>query len=455
MNRVSRLVLRSAVLASLGGSVALGAEAAQTAAPSDNDALRTELERLRREVAELKQAQQDLSRQQLETLSARDVDATVEKVLRDADRRSQFLQLQGFTAGYDKGRFGLQSADGKFSLKPSLQFQFRHTLSWQDDGKEQSVGGSDNDNIQSGFEVRRMKLQIDGNAFSKDLQYYFLWANASNGGGLNLEQAWVKWDFADDWGVRAGQFLSPVFHEQTVGSRRLLANDRSLANLLITRTNGEALQQGVSLVYESDPLIAEFGVTDGFRSANTDFRDAGENWGAFARVNWFLSGKLDGYSDFTARGNKDDLLVLGGGVDVTQNGDDTEYLHTADVQWENTGGLNAYAAYYGSYIDGDEDEAYNWGALVQAGYLFMPDWEVFARYDITVFDDEVALVGDTEDTFHEITAGVNWFIQGHAAKVTFDISYLPSGAPSDQGGLGVLANDDAEFILRTQFQLLL
>ena len=41
------------------------------------------------------------------------------------------------------------------------------------------------------------------------------------------------------------------------------------------------------------------------------------------------------------------------------------------------------------------------------------------------------------------------------AKFTLDASYLPNGAPSDQIGLGELGGDDAQFLLRGQFQLIL
>ncbi len=79
------------------------------------------------------------------------------------------------------------------------------------------------------------------------------------------------------------------------------------------------------------------------------------------------------------------------------------------------------------------------------------------------FDNEVVFAGgNTEDTFYELTAGVNYYLGAngswkHRAKFTVDLSFLPNGAPSDQNGIGVLdANDGGnEIVLRSQFQLVL
>jgi len=71
-----------------------------------------------------------------------------ERVLRDADRRSQLLQAEGFTAGYNNGKFIIQSADGNFLLHPWLQFQFRSTTNARD-----NAGGGDAPNAKAGNAV--------------------------------------------------------------------------------------------------------------------------------------------------------------------------------------------------------------------------------------------------------------------------------------------------------------
>src|SRR4051812_17758097 len=66
-----------------------------------------------------------------QSTNTRAVDETVERVMRDSERRSRFLQDDtGLTAGYSDGRFFLQSTDGNWLLIPHFQFQFRNTTNY-------------------------------------------------------------------------------------------------------------------------------------------------------------------------------------------------------------------------------------------------------------------------------------------------------------------------------------
>ena len=56
----------------------------------------------------------------------------------------------------------------------------------------------------------------------------------------------------------------------------------------------------------------------------------------------------------------------------------------------------------------------------------------------------------------QIRAVVVRFWHAHNAKMTVDVSYLPNGTPFANTGADILqSNDQSEFVLRTQFQLLL
>jgi len=104
---------------------------------------------------------------------------------------------------------------------------------------------------------------------------------------------------------------------------------------------------------------------------------------------------------------------------------------------------------------GAEDDFYDWGALVQAAYLFDKKWEIFARYDYTGLDED-ALPPDSNGHVHEISAGVNYYWHGQGAKFTLDVTYLPNGAPiADTGSDILVSNDEDELLLRVQFQLLI
>jgi hypothetical protein len=407
--------------------------------------------------AQMQQMQQRINELEARQVASRDVDATVEAVLRDADRRSQVLQMEGFTAGYSKGKFLLQSADGNFVMHPFLQFQFRSVTDFRD-----GADGGGDDDIQNGFEVRRLKFGWDGNVFSPNLKYQFQFQTDRRSGSPSLEDAWLNYQFADQWSVIFGQFKGQTFREGMVSSMRQLAADRSLLNSLLE--GNDNYLQGVGLIYDpTDRMKIQFGITDGFGSANTNFQDPPTNpfdFGVNGRIDVQLMGeKFKGYQDFTAIGNNgSDLLVVGAAFDWSQNGDVDQILHTVDAQWEPGAirGLAVSGAYAGRYAQfdgaGGDDNSYDWGVLAQAGYLLNDKLEVFGRYDLTDFDDTTA----GGDSFSEITGGVNYyFSHDHATKFTLDLSYLPDGCPSDQTGLGFLASNDDQIVLRGQFQLLL
>jgi len=444
------LTIPAVVAGALGiaSSIAWGAE------PTTSE-LMDQIKQLQSKVSEMEGRQN--------TMSDAQVGATIDSVLKDAEKRSQLLQMEGFTAGHDGKNFVLKSADGAYSLSPRFQFQFRHTLNWSQDAKN---GGEDDETIK-GFEIRRMKVAFVGNAISPDLTYNFRWATDRSGGSLALENAYVQYKFADQWAFKVGQWKDNVFHEETTSSAQQLAAERSLLNETLGGGWTDYVQ-GAALLYGSrdSPVRAELAATDGANTDNTDFQDSGgsagagvanPNFGFSARVEWAANNNFTGYDDFTAMGNKEDLFVLGGGIDWTQAGDNNAYFHTIDAQWENTSGLGIYAAYVGHYLESGDDDTYNWGALVQAGYMLNDKWEVFGRFNYMNLDEDSGLVASADnDDFYEITGGVNYYFKGHAAKMTIDVGYLPEGSPISSTGSGIFASDDQDqFYVRGQFQLLL
>ena len=471
------------------GSPASAAEPTQQELLEHIKALQAKVERLEtREASQAPPAQEQAAQQPAGE------GATVDSVLRDAERRSSpsLLQAGGITAGYTRDRFIIQDQAGNFSLSPTLQFQFRHVANFRSDDSDDDTGDS---RVESGFEVRRLKLYLDGNMFGPNLTYRFNWAVDRNGGEPVLEDAWVRFalggafgEGANDFAVRAGQFKDPTFHEEIVSSRRQLAADRSMVNEVLGGGVTDWVQ-GVSLIWddgpEGNPLRAEVGFTDGINTDNTSFVDAGgsgsflgpvgdddgeaagaPSWGSFARVEFLAMGNWRQYEDFTTLGNdpSQNLLVLGGGASYTENGNTTgggdTLFYTFDVQYEG-GKLGLYGAYYGVYSEPagiDEGGAHDMGFLAQAGYLVTERWEVFGRYDHLLLDDaRLDPEAGGEDTFGELTVGLNYYLKGHAAKFTIDGTWLPSGAPTNIEGIGILDpdGDDDQFLLRTQFQLLI
>jgi len=420
--------------------------------------------------------------QQQQAANSKDVAATIDSVLRDAERRSQLMATMDGGAGYDNG-FYLRSGD--FELRPGVQFQFRNVTTYTDEGEDDDgTKGADeggDEDFDNGFEVRRMKFELTGTAFTRDLQYAFVWATDRGTGSLILEDAYVLYMFSDAWGFRVGQFKDPVAHEELTSSKRQLAVDRSLANEVLSGGVTDRVQ-GVTIVHgnfsKDNPINLEFGLHDGLNTDNTDFTEAGSlgwDFGMAARVDWKVFGDWRDYRDYTAKDNRGgSLLAFGAGVDWTQNGNSNIFHGAIDGHFETKDGFNISGAIYirhsefdSTGFDDDEDDATDWGAMVQAGILLGPSWELYGRLSLVDLDD----TGDDidlsdEDEVYELTVGVNYYLGNngsavHRAKVTVDVSWLPEGtaqsglSQSGLEGIGYIGSDDDLWVVRGQFQLLI
>jgi len=427
---------RRVVPAVVCGIVGIGASGVFAAEPTTTELLQ-QIEQLRNKVEQLETKQVNQS----------DVDATVQQVLADAERRSQLLQSEGFTAGYSKGKFLIQSADGSFSMNPNAQLQIRHVSNFADD----SDGGEE---IVEGFEMRRVKFGFAGNVFTKALKYNFTWATnragsgTTDAGGVFLEDAVVEYAINEQFTIKAGQYKVPVHHEELTSSKRQMAVDRSIVNEELGGGYTDR-SQGVSLIYTpSKQLSMELMYHDGANQDNTNFADDAPNYGVAGRVEYVVFGDPKSYADFSAMGNKEDLLVFGGGADYSPTGDSYVLAYTFDGQFETTNGTSVYVAYLGLQSDeGGAGSTHDWGGLVQVAQMVSSKAEVFGRYGYIDLDE-------SDDSVHEITVGVNYYFYGHNVKGTLDLVYLPEGTDSDSG-LGYVGSDDSQVVLRAQFQLLI
>lgn len=421
------------------------------------------------QIKALQEKVQQLEQRTDQAAHARDIDEITRQVLADAQKRSQLMDMEGFTGGYSNGKFLLRSADGNFELHPWGQLVFRNVTNFR-----QSVSAG-SDDLQNGFEVRRAKIGIEGNMFTPKLIYGFTWGTDRKSGSLLLEEAWAKFRFNDSFAIQAGQMKGPFAHESRVSSKKLFAAERTLLN--DNFTGGDDYVQGVSFIFNDQvkrgPLRVEAAITDGSKNnLNQNFQDFPVNnadFGVAGRLEYFALGTPKQYEDFDAMGNTTNLLVFGGGLDFTEAGNTNIFLQTADVQFEDTRGLALYGAFYGRYTQNSpvganpappavasaENDLYDWGFFAQAGYLINQKWEPFARYSFIDFDSDGFAAG-VENQVHEITLGVNYFIYGHNAKLTLDGTWLPNGSPVADDGAGILANDgESEFVIRAQFQLLI
>jgi len=462
----------------------------QPAAPSDYS---QEIKALRQRLDDLEARQKETDQKRVEAEQKLEAQQTEDAIRRDADHRDRLLDVSGLSSGFVNDRFTIQSDDGRFVLRPWYHMQFRDVTLWREDLKP---GGRDD--IENGFEVRRIKIGLDGNMFTPDFTYFFNWATSrangtatvtnggtkvgtvsnSLGGVPILEECWVKYKFpSTDFYIKAGQIKDPLLHDQIVSSRYQQSAERSLTADIFA--NGDAFTEGVTLIYDPKSWVrTEAGVNHGLRSANTNFLDPttnGFNYGVAGRAEFKFMGEWKDYGQIGAVGVKDRLLVAGVGADMSERGHAEQLTFAGDVHYASPIGLNFYGAYVGRYTNhnfgipsqtatgasfGTPDpkvanrSTYESSVLGEVGYLIEHHWEPFGRYEY--FNLRGTAAGSKND-FSCITAGVNYYFVGHRAKLTAEAIYLPQGIPIDDGASDVLTNPGGRGELSgvVQFQLLL
>ena len=431
--------------------IVLGAASIGAAEPVTTQSLEKKIDVLEDEVRQLK-AQQGALRQQQQV--------ELENAASNADAHADLLDVQGLTAGYSDGRFLLRSEDGNFLLHPWLQFQFRNTTSYRENGK----AGGKQDDTQTGFEVRRLKFGLDGNLFSPDLTYLFQFAVDRKSGNVQLEQAWAKYHLHDSpFAIRAGQFKDPLDHEQLAASRYFPALERTFIDDVFA--NAEGFVKGVSAIYDPGNIVrAEAAFTGGLRNFNTNFQQfptmgIPTNWGAAGRVDYKAFGGWRDYDQITAYGIRRDTLVFGAGADYTETGHSDALVHVGDVQYQTKSGWSLYGAYLGRYTARNTAakgaDTYDPTARFQVAWAVDSHWEPYARYEYVHFDRR-EFAAHTQTNVQVIAAGVNYYLYGTSAKVSVDVSYLPSGSPVNDDGSGTLLdNGHGEIVGRVQLQIVL
>ncbi len=381
-----------------------------------------------------------------------EVRAIVAEMMADSQGRSSLL-ANGATGGHD-GRFFVASSDGAFRLNVGGQIQFRYIINWLDEDE-------DEDDFDGGFQTRRTKLDFTGNIINKDWTYRVLAAFDRDGGAAVLEEAWAQYNFGNGWKARWGQFKLPLLREELVSSSRQLAVERSFVNEFFTQDRS----QGIELSYEQEDWRFAFAFSDGLDTENTDINSDAENDYAFTgRFEYKMAGTWSRFADFTSREGDDFASLLGIAAHYQRSRNtgnpadvDTDlFQYTADVSLEGDG-WNAFGAFIGRYTDSDSlaggASFHDIGAVVQAGYRFAPETEVFARWDGLFLDSDRNL---EDDSVNFLTFGVNQYYAGHAAKATIDLVWaLDETAGLADTGLGLLGSmEDNALALRLQFQLL-
>lgn len=404
---------------------------------------------------------------------ADEIRGLVQEVLANADTRASLLQ-SGAVAGYDKNFF-IASADNNFMMKIAGQMQVRFVYNMQD-----TATGDDN---RWGFENRRTKLRFYGHVVDPSWQYLVLGAfdrddnlvpappsgDPGDSGNFALDEAFITKDFENGWKLRVGQFKPPFLREELVSSARQLAVERSLVNEEFNQDRG----QGVEIAWEGDAVRAAVMYHDGFYPGglgtdNTPWQLEDTEFAFTGRIEFLLGDDWKRFDDMTSwQTDEGTDFLLGAAFHYQKDeggtsgpnpfsGTISELKHlgfTVDASVE-FGGINLFGALVYRTLDDDLLIDFDqFGFVIQGGFFFTDDWELFARYEFGDFDTA------TVEDLSVITAGVNRYYAKHALKWQTDIGFGLDQINSvwSSSGAGWRTDptgEDGQLVIRSQFQLL-
>lgn len=414
--------------------------------------------------------------------AAEDADAVraiVAEALRDAHGRSSLQSSADATAGHDGRGFFIRSADQAFSLTIRGQLQLRYFLNFRNDN-DNNQDGEREDSFESGFQTRYIKFNFDGSVYDPRLTYTITTNVIRSSGDLNLELAFVGYRWDNGLALQVGQLTLPFARERAVSSAMQLASERSLTESVF----GGEYAQGAALTWTGDDARLAAAFSDGQASRNSEFavprRSTAQgflnstsprsesDYALTGRAEWKPVGEWAALRDFSSREGSGFAFLAGiaghveggdGASSAFSSGDYRYAGWTADLSLEGDG-WNAALAGFGSASDYDDtaegDVAFSdYGLTAQAG-VFVPRTEVepFVRFEALFPDRDRA----QRDAFAAVTLGLNYYLYGHASKLTAQATWFSSDASALIGprtAQGYLGDDDPnELVLVVQWQLL-
>lgn len=347
-----------------------------------------------------------------------EVKGLVREVLQDADTRASLLGA-GPVAGHKGGQFFLGSEDGNFELRISGYVQASYIANFRKDS-------GDDDGV-AGFNVHRANIDLAGNVVSPKWMYA-LGLQVGSHESVYLNYAKIGYKAMDSLTIWIGESKAPMLREELVADTHGLAFERSLVNEVFTA----GAVQGVFAEWAPHDMVkVAVAITDGWRSgeagSDKEFNQDSSDFTAGARVDVKLMGTWAQYNSFNSVSEDEMALFVGaaGSWQVFESGSGTAAaLSGSAIQWTVDAtmkfkGLAAFAAATGVHTQDTAVETNNYGIVGQVSYLLPIEYKIepFIRYEFIDIDNDHAGVADV----NLFTAGVNYYIKGHAAKCTLDV----------------------------------
>jgi len=355
------------------------------------------------------------------------------------------------TAGYDKNGtngFFIRSEDSQFRLNIGAYTQARYDINW----RKAPVG---EDDVTKGFSFNRTRLFFQGQ-YTPLFDYHFRF-NFDDEGSTDLMIAFLQYNMGNKWNLRVGRQYIATTREDWMWGDDIMTTEFSAHDT--TFALGAA--NGFQAIYQARQQRFWLALSDG--SAAVKDAATGENRSDIAltgRWEYQLSGSdWSVWEDIIGRKGRSQGVLLGLGAGY-QFEKDTSILDrvaqlNADISF-NGDGYQAVLAASWTWHEPRVGDAYNnYGMFAQGGYFFTTHMQTYAQYNLISPGDQP---GDLE-TFHSISAGVNYFpfIWANRWKFSTEIAHMFDTlnktivAPSTS--LGWLQSDEAgQTYLRLQAQ---
>ena len=359
-------------------------------------------------------------------------------------------------------RFGkgieIIDVDSTFSMKFSTRFQTLYEGKMSVDDKDWS------DKIL----LRRMRLKFSGFAHSPKVQYKIELGisnrdisspipQTSNAARIILD-AVLKWNFAGNWSLWAGQTKLPGNRERIISSQKLQFVDRSNVNSKFTLDRDVGLQLKHKDKIGENFILKETASISMGEGRNITSNNVGGYDYTF-RLEILPFGEFESKGDYFGsdlKREKTPKLAIGLAYDFLdgaarqrgQQGSFMEGTNGAVLTDLSTVFADLVLKYNGWSIVGEYANKKNVDKIVavtgpnetmkffsgvgymgSVGYLLKNNFEIAARYTYVVPDD-VAISGLTEQS--EYTLGASRYFSGHNLKVQSDASLLQTPGKSDE-----------------------
>ena len=412
------------------------------------------------------QQQIDALKQQIEQLQTERA-ADQEKVteIAESQKKDDEAWYNKFLARYDNGLI-FQSDDGNYRLRFRINAQV-----------QLSVNDTDGEPVATDFDIRRLQLRFDGNAFRPWFLYSIMLDVSSD---TILRDAYLTFAYQKEIAPRVGQWKVPFYKEELTSSTSLQLVERSIVNQQFTleRDRGFAVQGGLG---ENNNFSYALGVFngDGLNGTSVDSNllyagrvqlGIGGDDGRFNPNGQFATARsYEAVPNFA----KKPTLVIGAAASTlpglncdrkSPSGRVCQRVAELGFPQSNftmvTGDVNFKAPLFsveGEYVgrwlapdSGPQDTAYDQGFNVQGGVFLLPKTvELAGRFSFIDFDTSSGVVPpgvSVSNTSWALTPGLNYYLsKDHRWKVQVDYSFIRNtfteGAP-----------DIDENIFRTQLQ---